>query len=754
MRETPHVRRQIFMLNYDCMKENNIPQTGAAVSGELERQTNPSAIKPDGEQLKSCPRILVVEDDRVQRQTNAMALAFTGYTVDVAEDGAAAWEALQASCYDLLITDNHMPKLTGIELLKDMRSAGMKLPVIMATGKLPTQELAQNPWLEPVALLVKPYAAGQLLEKVKVILHAEPANISPPRVAPKQGDAGAFSVEQYTAADKPEWDRFVGTAKNATFLFARDYMDYHSDRFTDHSLMVFKDHELVAVLPANLRADGTLVSHEGLTYGGLVVACPATMENVLACFYVILRHLNQGGISKFIYKRIPGFYNTFPDDDVAYALFMLDAKLQRRDCSATVIQANRLPFRRGHKYLIKKAARHEVRMVLETSFQPFWEQVLTPQLATRYAAKPVHTLEEITLLASRFPEQIKQFSAYCGDEIVAGTTIYETPTVAHAQYGAVTEKGRQIGAQAFLFSSLIELYKGKRFFDFGISNEHEGRVLNHGLLEWKEGFGARCYAHDFYEIATWNYLKLEPVLKVRPETSSPPETSRSLPSTEGNGMTRGYFAHPKALIDDGVSIGRGTRIWAFAHVAAGAVLGEDCNVCDHTFIEGGVRIGNRVTVKCGVYLWEGVTLEDDVFIGPGAVFTNDVRPRSKKYLKQPLPTVLKEGCSLGAGSIMLPNLTIGRWAMVGAGAVVTHSVPDFALVVGNPARLHAWICRCGEKLFPADGRFMDCKCGLRYERIAEYEVKQLAADGDRRTLPANGIGPTIKNNGYETNNGQ
>jgi acetyltransferase-like isoleucine patch superfamily enzyme/CheY-like chemotaxis protein len=720
----------------------------------LEAPCQTVATKPDGDQVKPRQRILVVEDDREQRQTNAMVLAFTGYAVDVAEDGAAAWEALQASRYDLLITDNHMPRLTGIELLKELRSAGMKLPVIMATGKLPTQELAQYPWLEPVALLVKPYVPGKLLEKVKTVLQAEPTNISPSRMAPKQSDAGPFSVEQYTAADKPEWDRFVGTAKNATFLFARDYMDYHSDRFADHSLMVFKDDELVAVLPANLKADGTLVSHEGLTFGGLVVACSATLESVLACFHVVLRHLNQGGISKFIYKRIPGFYNTFPDDDVAYALFMLDAKLQRRDCSATVIQANRLPFRRGHKYLIKKAARHEVRMVRETSFQPFWEQVLTPQLATRYGARPVHTLEEITLLASRFPEQIKQFSAYCGDEIVAGTTIYETPTVAHAQYGAVTEKGRQIGAQAFLFSSLIELYKDKRFFDFGISNEHEGRVLNHGLLEWKEGFGARCYAHDFFEIATGNYPKLEAVLKIRPDTRLPNETGLASPSASSNGTARDYFAHPNALIDEGVSIGRGTRVWAFAHVVAGAILGEDCNVCDHTFIEGGVRTGNRVTVKCGVFLWNGMILEDDVFIGPGAVFTNDTRPRSKKYLEQPLPTVLKEGCSIGAGSITLPNLTVGRWAMVGAGAVVTHDVPDFALVVGNPARIRAWICRCGEKLFPTHGRFMDCVCGLGYERIAENEVKEVTANGSRQTLPENRIEPTIKSNGHQATNGQ
>jgi acetyltransferase-like isoleucine patch superfamily enzyme len=420
---------------------------------------------------------------------------------------------------------------------------------------------------------------------------------------------------------------------------------------------------------------------------------------------------------------------------VAYALFLLDAQLYRRDCSTAVAQADRLPFRKGHKMLIKKATDLGIRIVQETSFQPFWEQVLAPQLNARHGAKPVHTLEEITLLASRFPQQIKQFSAYCGDEIVAGTTIYETPTVAHAQYGAVTEKGRLIGAQAYLFSTLIGLYQDKRYFDFGISNENEGRTLNHGLLDWKEGFGARCYAHDFYAIATGNYPKLESVLQVRPETTlTPPATVPTSPAGAGHQPARAFFVHPQALMDEGVSIGQRTRIWAFAHVVGGAILGEDCNICDHTFIEGGVRIGNRVTVKCGVFLWDGLAIEDDVFIGPGAVFTNDVRPRSKQHLKPYLQTVLKQGCTLGASSTTLPGLTIGRWAMVGAGSVVTHDVPDYALVVGSPARWRAWVCRCGEKLVPTSGRRLGCACGRSYEQIAENEVKEFAANGSRESL--------------------
>ncbi len=688
--------------------------------------------EPPRSNTNSSGRILVVEDDQFLRQRNTSALILSGYIVDTAIDGAAAWEAINANRYDLLITDNSMPKVSGMELLKNLRSARMEVPVIMATGKLPTEELAQNPWLEPVALLAKPYANDELLDKVKDVLGTAFAQSPPPRLAPKDDDAGILSVERYTASRKQKWDTFVSASKNATFLFSRDYMDYHSDRFADHSLMIFNDHDLVAVLPANLNAGGALVSHEGLTYGGLLVSRGAKLGNVLAIFHAVLKNLSETRISKLLLKPIPGFYNTLPNDDVAYALFLLEARLYRRDTSTAISQMDRLPFRKGHKGLIKKAATMGIHIAQEASFRPFWELVLTPQLAARYGAKPVHALEEITLLASRFPEQIKQFSAYQEDDIVAGATIYETPTVAHVQYSAVTEKGRQIGAQAFLFSSLIEQYKDKRFFDFGTSNEKDGRALNHGLLDWKEGFGARCHTHDFYEIETGNYPKLEAVLQIQPEpTQTPPGTRQTPPSAPVDQQADEYFAHPRSLIDEGVSIGRGTRVWAFAHVVTGAILGEDCNICDHAFIEGAVRIGNRVTVKCGVYLWDGVTIEDDVFIGPGAIFTNDTRPRSKKHLKEYLPTVLKQGCTLGAGSITLPGITVGRWAMVGAGAIVTHDVPDYAQVVGSPARFRAWICRCGEKLVPAPGQLLGCTCGRTYEQISENELKEV------KTIPEN-----------------
>lgn len=209
---------------------------------------------------------------------------------------------------------------------------------------------------------------------------------------------------------------------------------------------------------------------------------------------------------------------------------------------------------------------------------------------------------------------------------------------------------------------------------------------------------------------------------------------------------RQHLCHPQALVETGATIGPGTRIWAFAHVVTGAIIGAECNICDHTFIEGGVLIGNRVTIKCGVYLWDGLTIADDVFIGPGAVFTNDYRPRSQRYLTAPLKTLLKEGCSIGANSTVLPNLTIGRWAMVGAGAVVTRSVPDFALVVGNPARWRAWICRCGEKFFAASGRILDCTCGRSYEKIGDHGVREIITNGS----PANGASGRGATNGSAT----
>lgn len=171
------------------------------------------------------------------------------------------------------------------------------------------------------------------------------------------------------------------------------------------------------------------------------------------------------------------------------------------------------------------------------------------------------------------------------------------------------------------------------------------------------------------------------------------------------------FIHDKALCES-VDIGSGTRVWAFAHVMAGARVGAECNICDHAFLESGSVVGNRVTVKNNVLVWDGVTVEDEVFLGPNAVFTNDLRPRikSKKAQEQFMPTRVRRGATIGANSTILCGLTIGAHAFIAAGSVVVGDVPSYALVAGNPARQIGWVCECGARL----GADLACACEVRY----------------------------------------
>lgn len=171
--------------------------------------------------------------------------------------------------------------------------------------------------------------------------------------------------------------------------------------------------------------------------------------------------------------------------------------------------------------------------------------------------------------------------------------------------------------------------------------------------------------------------------------------------------------HPQALVET-QDIGEDTRIWAFVHILQGARIGKNCNICDHCYIEYNVEIGNNVTIKSGIYIWEGVQIEDDVFLGPNVVFTNDLRPRSKQYIKS-LPTYVRKGASIGANSTILAGVSIGRYAMAGIGSVITRNVPDYALVYGNPARRMGWVDESGEKLVQLKKGIWVSANGTEYE---------------------------------------
>lgn len=173
------------------------------------------------------------------------------------------------------------------------------------------------------------------------------------------------------------------------------------------------------------------------------------------------------------------------------------------------------------------------------------------------------------------------------------------------------------------------------------------------------------------------------------------------------------FIHDKAIVET-ENIGEGTRIWAFAHILKDVIIGKNCNICDHTFIEGDVIVGDNVTIKCGVYLWSGLRIEDNVFIGPNATFTNDIRPRSKVYPAGFIKTSIQKGASIGANATIVCGNTIGKWAMIGAGSVVTKNIPDYALVYGNPAVLHGYVCECSQKLSFFNSA-AQCSCGKYYK---------------------------------------
>jgi len=175
----------------------------------------------------------------------------------------------------------------------------------------------------------------------------------------------------------------------------------------------------------------------------------------------------------------------------------------------------------------------------------------------------------------------------------------------------------------------------------------------------------------------------------------------------------GVYIHEQAIVET-ECIGEGTRIWAFTHILENAVIGKNCNICDHTFVEGGVVVGDNVTIKSGTYLWDGLRIEDNVFIGPNATFTNDIRPRSKVYSSEFVKTGICKGASIGANATVICGITIGTWAMVGAGSVVTKDVPDYTLVYGVPAKVQGYVCECCQDLVFKDS-MAECVCGKAYQ---------------------------------------
>lgn len=321
-----------------------------------------------------------------------------------------------------------------------------------------------------------------------------------------------YVVKQYQESDYAVWNAFVGQAKNATFLFHRNFMEYHKDRFEDFSLLVYDEEKLVALLPAN-REGNIVYSHQGLTYGGFIYTEKPKLISIITVFKTVLSFLDSNKIEKVFLKMIPSIYHQKLAGEVLYALFLAEAKLTRRDVLSVIDLKSDYTFSKIRKRGIKKGLEKGFIIKEETKFQPYWDEILIPNLKLKHDVKPVHSLDEIVFLQKMFPNNIRQFNVYERDKIVAGTTIFETETVAHCQYISKFGSEENNGSLDFLFDHLIKVvFAQKHFFDFGVSNESEGKKLNEGLIFWKESFGATTIAHDFYDIETAKYSKLENVI--------------------------------------------------------------------------------------------------------------------------------------------------------------------------------------------------------------------------------------------------
>jgi len=308
-----------------------------------------------------------------------------------------------------------------------------------------------------------------------------------------------IGVIKYQSNNRKEWDDFIPFAKNGHFMFYRDYMEYHSDRFNDYSLMFYDNNKLLAVLPASVK-NNILTSHGGLTFGGIISALQMSTNKMVEVFKELVDFLRKDKIEMLIYKTIPSIYHTIPSDEDLYALFRNKAELYRRDVSSTILFENRGKYSKGRKSAVKQAIKSGLQVKQSFDFDVFME-IEKKLLNSKFGVNPVHSGQEMTMLAQSFPENIKLFMAYSEDKPLGGTIIYENRQTAHCQYISTTEEGKELGAVDITIDYLLTNYdKDMKYFDFGISTEKNGMDLNQNLIRNKESFGASAIVYDFYKL--------------------------------------------------------------------------------------------------------------------------------------------------------------------------------------------------------------------------------------------------------------
>ena len=321
-----------------------------------------------------------------------------------------------------------------------------------------------------------------------------------------------YSVQKYHENDYEKWNAFIAQAKNATFLFHRDFMEYHKDRFDDYSLIVSDEEKWVAVLPANV-VDNQVFSHEGLTYGGLVLLLNAKFYDVIYIFKEILNFLNENGIYKLVIKKIPTIYCETFSDEIDYLIHVCNGKTIMKHNISVIKLDSDFKISKSRRECINRGKKLNLVIKEEESLNIFWNDLLIPILKEKYNSKPVHSLEEIRYLKTKFPKNIRHFNVYHNNQIVCGTTIFITKHVVKPQYIAGSESNNSLGSIDYLYDYLInEIAKDKTFFDFGPSHENNGLSIVKNINFWKESFGAHSLVQEFHEVETSKYTLLDTIL--------------------------------------------------------------------------------------------------------------------------------------------------------------------------------------------------------------------------------------------------
>lgn len=307
-------------------------------------------------------------------------------------------------------------------------------------------------------------------------------------------------VRRFGPGDDAAWDALVSRSRSAHFLFAREYMTYHQHRYEDFSLLVESGSKLLAALPATIDGD-TVISHGGLTFGGLIGDESLTARRAVEALGAVLDLLVAHGVRRLVYKAVPHIYHRIPAEEDLYALFVHEARLVRRDISSTIRPSLAPPLTKGRRSALGQARKAGLTVAPSERFAEFMA-IETELLRDRHEARPAHTAAELEMLGQRFPANISLFGAFRDGRMLAGVVIYETEVVAHAQYAGASAEGLELHALDLIVDHLVtERYRTKRFFDFGISTTDAGRRLNEGLIRNKESYGARATVYDAYEIA-------------------------------------------------------------------------------------------------------------------------------------------------------------------------------------------------------------------------------------------------------------